>query len=322
MSELKNPGRAIIKFSEEYDKILNAMFEIQSTASDPIKDELNYFKKKYASLHSVKQALKEPMIKAKCIQTSAHSITLEKEFNPAYQKDWQPKTPKEKQGVQPPPALFICWVTVETTLFHVSGQWVRVITKLRSADSSPISIGICLTYGRRYNSLSLHNLAADDEDGGAASGNTEPPNNAKVGPTNKQLRSNLNQDLSKQFGEEGFQVVYKDFVNKYGDGKLSEKTTKGNETFKSLFDQHYSRINKECKDAKSAFKNKTDQKIDPYSKWKEEFLVCKGEKLFRKLEKQYIDNVDEWVSHSDEAEGILDEYGARLKLKDYLNTPK
>jgi len=307
----------IIQISESMDKILPALFEVQSSSSGPAKTSYNPFhKSKYADLSSVLDAIHEPMTKAKLFHTSAHSVSLDRERNPAYQNDWRPKTNKEQNGVQPPPEIFICWVIVETTILHISGQWVRGSIKLRSVDSTSQAIGSCITYGRRYNLLAMAGLAPADDDGNSASGKKETkeqnPNKA-FRKNNKELRCDLNQDLAKQTTEDGFQVVYTNFTDKYGGDILKEHTTfRQNETFKSIFDEHWNRIQNLKRSAPVKEEAPQDE---VYNKWESSLKNCKTEKQFRPLEKEYIDNLDSW--ENEYAEGLLNSTGKRLKLKDY-----
>lgn len=64
------------------------------------------------------------------------------------------------------------WVTLTTTLRHVSGEQiegVRPICTVEGAIKDPQAYGSCLTYGRRYGITAMVGIApADDDDGAAA----------------------------------------------------------------------------------------------------------------------------------------------------------
>jgi hypothetical protein len=65
-------------------------------------------------------------------------------------------------------------IGVITTVFHSSGQWLRFPPLLiRPAGGTPQNMGSAISYARRYQLLSICNLATDDDDGAAAS--TPPP---------------------------------------------------------------------------------------------------------------------------------------------------
>lgn len=73
-------------------------------------------------------------------------------------------------------------VTVETTLWHESGEWMSNVFVLESASPSPQKIGSALTFARRYAYCALLGISAekDDDDGRAAQ---EPDQAAPRGQT-------------------------------------------------------------------------------------------------------------------------------------------
>jgi len=61
------------------------------------------------------------------------------------------------------------FVEVETILFHApTGEHIGCNVKLTPAKNDPQGVGSAITYARRYGMLSLLNLAAEDDDGHAA----------------------------------------------------------------------------------------------------------------------------------------------------------
>lgn len=57
-----------------------------------------------------------------------------------------------------------------TTLFHAdSGQWMRSYALLNPTKNDPQGMGSAITYNRRYDLQSILGMAADDDDGNAAS---------------------------------------------------------------------------------------------------------------------------------------------------------
>ena len=66
-------------------------------------------------------------------------------------------------------------IGVETTLMHISGQWIRGCLPMTPEKATPQAIGGAVTYGRRYGLCAMVGLVADeDDDGNAASGKTHP----------------------------------------------------------------------------------------------------------------------------------------------------
>jgi len=60
-------------------------------------------------------------------------------------------------------------VRILTTLIHSSGEWIGSVLTLTPKDISPQGIGSTITYGRRYALGAIVGIAADDDDGNAAS---------------------------------------------------------------------------------------------------------------------------------------------------------
>lgn len=65
-------------------------------------------------------------------------------------------------------------VSVTGKLMHVSGESIESTITGNAADTKPQSIGSCITYLRRYQMSAMLGIAAEDDDGNAASGNDAP----------------------------------------------------------------------------------------------------------------------------------------------------
>lgn len=63
-----------------------------------------------------------------------------------------------------PQSIVIC-----TTIFHKSGEWIKFDPLSMSAGGTAQAIGSAITYARRYSLMACLGLAADDDDGAAAS---------------------------------------------------------------------------------------------------------------------------------------------------------
>ncbi len=60
-------------------------------------------------------------------------------------------------------------VAVTTRLFHKSGEWMESTVSMPSAGNGAQGVGSALTYCRRYSLMAVLGLAAEDDDGKAAS---------------------------------------------------------------------------------------------------------------------------------------------------------
>jgi len=58
---------------------------------------------------------------------------------------------------------------VETLLVHTSGEWLKSRTVLKPTKADPQGMGSAVTYARRYAYMAIIGMAAEDDDGNAAS---------------------------------------------------------------------------------------------------------------------------------------------------------
>jgi hypothetical protein len=65
-------------------------------------------------------------------------------------------------------------VSVTGQLLHKSGECIESTITGSAKDQSPQAIGSCITYLRRYQMSAMLGIAAEDDDGAAASGTTKP----------------------------------------------------------------------------------------------------------------------------------------------------
>lgn len=129
-------------------KLATALAKVQGVIEKASKDKNNlFFKAKYATLTGVWDACREHL--------SAHEIAV----------------------IQCPSSDGSAKVSVETTLVHSSGEWIRSAITLTAmplkpgAGITPQSIGSAMTYARRYALASMVGITPDeDDDGNAASG--------------------------------------------------------------------------------------------------------------------------------------------------------
>lgn len=129
--------------SESLNELATALSKAQSVFSKAIKDSNNpFFKSKYADLASVMDVIKVPMA------DNGLSIVNTMDFDPEHPE----------------------YTIIYTTLLHTSGQWLRGKNAMRPVKSDPQSVGSAITYARRYGIMAMLGIAAEDDDGAAASG--------------------------------------------------------------------------------------------------------------------------------------------------------
>lgn len=96
-----------------------------------------FFKSKYATLDSVVDAVKAPLL--------AEGIVV-------------------VQGLHDAPE----GVAIETMLLHTSGQWISSTLRLPASKEDAQGYGSACTYGRRYGLMAMCGVPAEDDDGNAA----------------------------------------------------------------------------------------------------------------------------------------------------------
>jgi hypothetical protein len=124
-----------------------ALAKAQGQMSAAKKDALNpHFKSKYADLASIWDACRDVL--------SANGLAVIQRVGAA--------------------ADSVC---VTTMLVHSSGEWVKDTCVMPVAQRTPQGVGSAITYARRYALSALVGVAAEDDDGNAASGRpaTSPP---------------------------------------------------------------------------------------------------------------------------------------------------
>ncbi len=76
-------------------------------------------------------------------------------------------------------------ITLETILMHESGEWICGRYPIRPVKTDPQSMGSAITYARRYAFSAITGIAADDDDGNAASQVGVPNKEKPLIPTEK-----------------------------------------------------------------------------------------------------------------------------------------
>jgi hypothetical protein len=127
--------------SESIAGLAAALAKAQGQMKGAIKDSANpFFKSKYADLASVVEAIRAAF--------SANGLSY-----------IQTVEPSEKDEVR-----------VETTLLHLSGEWISCgVLSLPVSKVDAQGYGSALTYARRYSLSAAVGVAPEDDDGNAAS---------------------------------------------------------------------------------------------------------------------------------------------------------
>ena len=121
--------------SQEIKELATALSKAQGAMEAAKKSEENpFFKSRYANLAGVWDVIRKPL--------SENGLSI----------------------VQAPSATGAV-VSVISTMFHSSGEWLSEILTMTVKDGSPQSIGSAITYGRRYAIMALVGVAAEDDDG-------------------------------------------------------------------------------------------------------------------------------------------------------------
>lgn len=129
--------------SEDIKDLAAALAKAQGEMKGAVKDAKNpFYKSTYANLESVWHAIGNPISKngLSIIQTTAET---------------------DKGTV------------LETTLLHLSGQWVSGSILVKPVKNDPPGLGSALTYYRRYALAAIAGVYSEDDDGNMASGKKE-----------------------------------------------------------------------------------------------------------------------------------------------------
>lgn len=142
----------MIEHSESIGKIMAAVLAVQQAVDHVEKNSKNpHFGSTYTDLNTFLKALREPM--------AEHGIVM-------------------LQG----PGIDGENVTLDTMLYHSSGEWLRNRAGAPMQKADPQGAGSGITYLRRYSLAALFAIPQEDDDGNAAS--TPPRKSAKGSPKN------------------------------------------------------------------------------------------------------------------------------------------
>lgn len=125
-----------MKLSEKFDEILPALHKARSQFVKVKKDRQNsHLKNKYATLDSVLDAITPALTENKIM----------------VMQDMQENDLNNK-------------IKVETTVLHISGQWVKYYAEIPIVKNDPQGVGSAFTYARRYALAAAFGLSQADDD--------------------------------------------------------------------------------------------------------------------------------------------------------------
>jgi hypothetical protein len=141
-----------MKMSDTIGELATALAKAQGQIDAAAKGSVNpHFKSRYADLNSLREAIREPL--------ALNDLSV-----------LQLPRMNDKE------------VEVETMLIHKSGEFIAETLRMPLGQFTPQAIGSALTYCRRYSLSSILNLAADDDDGNAATVAAPAPVKAVASP--------------------------------------------------------------------------------------------------------------------------------------------
>jgi hypothetical protein len=136
-----------MKMSETIVELATALAKAQGQIDAATKGSSNpHFKSRYADLNSLRETIREPL--------AVNDLSI----------------------VQMP-RIDGNYVEVETMLLHKSGEYIAETLRMPFGQNTAQAIGSAITYCRRYSLGSILNLAAEDDDGNAA---TQSAPNANI----------------------------------------------------------------------------------------------------------------------------------------------
>jgi len=165
-----------MKMSDSIAQLAEALSKAQGQIDAAAKGNVNtHFKNKYADLNALREAIREPLA------TNDLSVVQLPRF---FEKE----------------------VEVETMLMHKSGEYIAETLRMPVGQMTAQAVGSALTYCRRYSLSSILNLAAEDDDGNAATQQPaqriEAPKPSKALMTNAQKAAVKGTESLRNFWQE------------------------------------------------------------------------------------------------------------------------
>ncbi len=154
--------------SESIKNIAIALSKAQGEFDHAKKDVKNdFFKSRYADLASVIDAAKKPL--------ADNGLSVSQVVDLAESGD----------------------LVLETILMHISGEFISGRYPIRPVKTDPQSTGSAITYARRYAFSAITGIAADDDDGNAASNQQQLPLASQPSPVAPDYEKLINSAKSR-----------------------------------------------------------------------------------------------------------------------------
>lgn len=208
--------------SDNLNELFKALSAAQSEIEDVAKNANNpFFKSKYADLAQVRAVLKDVFPKHGLSYTQLPSAS--------------------EKGIG-----------LVTVLAHASGQYISERSEWPVVKNDPQAFGSALTYARRYSLMAMAGIAADDDDGNAASGKddnsptpkwTTPEPPKKPAPKSAPKPQPVIDPREIFYGTEGENVTnedLKEFAEKF---KNAIKTAQSKDQLQQWFDLNAEPLN-------------------------------------------------------------------------------
>lgn len=189
--------RSEMNRSENISELAGALAKAQAVMENAKKDGDNpFFRSKYSTLSSVWDACREPL--------SNNELSV-----------IQTTIPSDES------------VIVETTLAHVSGQWVSSVLSMKPGyinksgefieEKDAQAFGSCLTYARRYALSAMVGICPEDDDGNKAS-NPEEKTLKRNAPIQKQSHASNPEEKAVPLGNFRQEKSYQKLVDGFRGG--------------------------------------------------------------------------------------------------------
>jgi hypothetical protein len=151
------------KRSRTLGKLATALAKAQGEIGNAHKSSDNpYFNSRYADLASIIDAMRAPFAAAGLACTQFVRTTEPVKMGQSADSD----------GVMQDD--FLAYVDIETVILHESGEFLAEVLRMPVWNPNPQKVGSASTYGRRYGMQAAAGVAAEDDDGNAASGKPAP----------------------------------------------------------------------------------------------------------------------------------------------------
>lgn len=174
--------------SESIGELAKALSQAQSELEAAEKNAKNpYFNSNYSNLNAVWSVIRDPLAK--------NGLSVAQ----------LPDTDNDGN------------VLLETILMHSSGQWIKSKLKMIPSDKKPQTVGICLSYARRYALAAMVGVYQEDDDGNIASGlNKMPPKQNLAQPQAQKQKPVPKPKSPEELARDAKKKLYRDSLAIHG----------------------------------------------------------------------------------------------------------